>query len=561
MSNSATLLDHKTIEVRFAFDWDTLAVVKSIPGKRFHDNSRGKYWTAPLSVDAVEILAEAGFSLGAPLQAFWKQSKLTVDDVSAVEIPDLKKQLFPFQKKEVAFIEAKNGRALVGSEMGLGKTITALAWLSLHPEKRPVVIVCPAHLKLNWVKEIKETLPDKQNIQVLYGTDNTQPLTGDIIIINYDILPNSYEEYRDSVGKKRFRELKKTGWVDFLIDINPEVLIADESHFVKSSSAFRTKAAKKLARKTPHVLALTGTPIVNRPIEGFNIVQMIDQTIFPDFWKYVHTFCDAKHTGFGWDYTGASNQEKLNSELKKIMIRHLKKDVLKELPDKLYSYVPMELTNTEEYNEAEADFINFIYETKGSEAARKAKNAEYLVKIGMLKQLAVKGKMKQAIQWVKEFLENNDKLVLFAVHKAVIDALMKEFGEIAVKIDGSVSAQKRDEAVKKFQEDSKIKLFIGNIQAAGTGLTLVAASSVVFLELPWVAGELSQATDRCHRIGQKNAVNVYYLLADGTVEWEIAKLLDKKRKVLDAVLDGEEIEETQLLTELIKSYKRKEHAE
>jgi SWI/SNF-related matrix-associated actin-dependent regulator 1 of chromatin subfamily A len=149
-------------------------------------------------------------------------------------------------------------------------------------------------------------------------------------------------------------------------------------------------------------------------------------------------------------------------------------------------------------------------------------------------------------------------LVVFAVHKTTIDALMKEFKTEAVKVDGSVSATKRDEAVKTFQNDPKVKLFIGNIQAAGTGLTLTAASSVAFLELPWTPGELKQAEDRCHRIGQKNTVNVYYLLADETIEMTIARILDEKRKVLEAVLDGKEVDEGNLLTELIEAYTKRE---
>ena len=320
----------------------------------------------------------------------------------------------------------------------------------------------------------------------------------------------------------------------------------------------RTKATKKLARKVPHVIALTGTPIVNRPMEGFNIVQAVDKAIFPDFWKFAHTYCGAKHTGFGWDFTGATNRSELHQKLtQSIMIRRKKADVLKDLPDKLYSFVPVELENGSEYALAEGDFIRYVQNTKGREAAKKAKQAEHLVKIEGLKQLAVEGKITQAIGWIEDFLDNsngNGKLVVFAVHKKTIDRLMKKFKEVAVKVDGSVSGDKRDVAVKAFQNNEDVKLFIGNIQAAGTGLTLTAASSVAFLELPWTPGELVQAEDRCHRIGQENAVNIYYLLAEGTIEEKIAELLDSKREVLNAVLDGEEMVETKLLTDLIKSY-------
>ena len=553
---TATLID-EDIEIRFDFDWDVLDAVKSIPGRKFQ-NDRNKYWTCPLSMDAIRTLRKHGFALDVALQKFQHKATATAENIqnsSSIDIPELKRNLFPFQKEGVAFLEAKEGRAIIGDEMGLGKTIQALAWIQMHPERRPVIIVCPAHLKLNWVHEIEATLLGKQNIQILYGATPTTDIYGDIIIINYDILANSYEEYRDTTGKKRYREIKRTGWVDFLIDIKPSVVIIDEAHYAKSPSAFRTKATRKLAKKCPHVLALTGTPIINRPMEGFYIVQLVDRTVFPDFWKYAQDFCDAKHNGFGWDFTGASNQEQLYQKLQTVMIRRKKSDVLKELPDKIYSYIPMEIDNTEEYKNAETDFIEYIRESKGAEAVKKAKAAEHLVRIEALKQLTMEGKINQVIQWIQGFLNSENKLVVFAVHKKIIDVLMMHFGDIAVKIDGSVSANKRDEAIMSFQNDDKIKLFIGNIQAAGTGLTLTAASSVAFLELPWSPGEAMQAADRCHRIGQKNSVNIYYLLADNTIETKIAELLDKKRKEITAILDGEEVEETQLLTELIKLYK------
>jgi len=551
------ILAEDVIEIRFDFDWDILKIIKSIPGRKFCDTKKGKYWTCPVSIDGINTLSNNGFQLDISLQK--KLDELTNGvTLPSIKVEGLKKKLFPFQEEGVAFIEAKKGRAIIGDEMGLGKTIQALAWIHLHPELKPVVIVCPAHLKLNWEHEIKKTLPGEQNIQVLYGsTPAPFQIHGDILIINYDILPNDYEEYRDTTGKKRFREIKRTGWVDFLIDIKPQVLIIDEAHYCKSTSAFRTKATRKLARKCPHVIPLTGTPIINRPIEGFYIVQLVDKGVFPDFWNYAHTYCNAKHNGFGWDFSGASNQKKLHEKLKTIMIRRKKENVLKELPDKIYSHVPIEMDNDEEYRIAENDFVTYLKKTRGKEVAEKAKAAEHLVRIETLKQLAVAGKMNQAIQWIREFIDSGNgsgKLVLFATHKKVINRIMSKFKECAVKIDGSVSASQRDDAVQAFQNESTVKLLIGNIQAAGTGLTLTAASSVAFLELPWSPGELVQAEDRCHRIGQKNSVNIYYLLANNTMEMKIAELLDRKRKVLTEVLDGKEVEKTQLLTELMNGY-------
>jgi len=534
--NVVKKVDDRTMEIWYKFDPGLLQLIKSLPGRRFHPDK--KYWTATITADSINKLKDAGFVIDAELEKLLHQQAEEME--KGIDVPGLKKQLFPFQKQGVAFIEKRKGRALIADEMGLGKTIQAAAWLQLHPEKRPAIILCPASLKLNWAKELRETLSTKDKVQILQGT-KPYPITGSIIIINYDIL---------------------NSWVETLQAINSQVLVIDEMHLIKNSSAIRTKATKKLAKGIPHIIALTGTPIVNRPVEGFNIFQILDRNLFPNFWKFAHRYCGAYHNGFGWDFSGATNKEELNQILTStIMIRRRKADVLKDLPEKLFSFVPMELANETEYRIAEGEFIEYLRQIKGKEAAEKAKKAEHLVKIEALKQLAVKGKMKQAISWIKDFIEDGSKLVVFAVHKEVIDQLMKEFKDVAVKLYGGCSQKERNEAVERFQNDPNIKLFIGNIQAAGVGLTLTAASAVAFLELPWTPGELVQAEDRCHRIGQKNAVNIYYLLAENTVEYKLAKLLDRKKEVLSAVIDGKPVEEKSLITELIESYQEGEGAE
>ena len=541
IKRSATLVQYQdsaqqAIKIMFPFNTKDLECVKTLPGRRFNGAQQPKHWVCPLSIEAVQLLKEWGFELDEALEAFSQNATVSVHDIdsSALEIPGLKMELFPFQKKGVAFIEAKNGRALISDEMGLGKTAQALAWLQLHPEKRPVIIVVPASLKLNWEREIKMWMGDV-SVQILSGKKADTPLIGEILIINYDIL---------------------SAWVGRLQKIKASVLITDEAHFYKSNKSQRTKAIKALGKSIPHVIALSGTPIVNRPIEMFNALQMVDRTVVPDFWHYARRYCGAKHTHFGWDFTGASNTDELHQKLiATCMIRRLKKDVLLDLPDKLYSFMPFELSNAKEYRKAEQDFIQWLREVRGDEAARKAKGAETLTKIEVLKQLAVQGKMPQAIEWIQNFLDVGNKLVVFATHKFVIEALMNAFGDIAVRIDGSVTGADRDKAVQKFQNNEKIRLFVGNIKAAGVGLTLTAASNVAFLEFPWTPGDLSQAEDRCHRIGQKDSVTVYYLLSQNSIEEKIVAMLDSKRRILDQILDGKETSQENLLSELLNAYK------
>jgi SNF2 family DNA or RNA helicase len=363
-------------------------------------------------------------------------------------------------------------------------------------------------------------------------------ITGNIVIINYDIL---------------------YAWVDALQETQPQVLITDEAQLYKNNKAKRTRAIKMLGKNIPHIIALSGTPIVNRPIEMYNALKLIDPTIVPNFWEYAQRYCAARHNGYGWNFNGASNTEELHEKLTNtIMLRRLKKDVLSELPEKIHTMLPMEIDNRKEYTHAENNFIRWIRENQGKEAAERASNAETFTQIEALKQLAAKGKIKQAIEWIENFLDTNGKLVVFTTHKNTINILMEKFKEVATKVDGSVTGNARQEAVDKFQNDKTCCLFVGNIKAAGVGLTLTAASNVAFLELPWSPGEVERAADRVHRIGQKNAVNIYYLLASNTIDERIARMLDDKRKVLDQVLDGKESAKESLLSTLINEYKKEE---
>ena len=520
----------KRIKISFPYDTEEIHKVRTIPGRTYHKENH--CWSAPLIIETVNTLMQWDYSIDDKLQNYLQKIDEKTIAIQKNGIPGLKGKLYPFQNEGVIFLENHKGRALIADEMGLGKTVQALAYTQMHPELTPVIIVCPASLKLNWAKECMQWMKDPQ-IEILTGT-KIHKTTKDIIIINYDIL---------------------FAWVSQLRKTDAKIMILDEAHYTKSSKAKRTKATKMLAKTIPHIIALSGTPIINKPIEIYNAIQMIDAELFPDRWYYYKHYCNAKHNGFGWDFNGASHTNELHTTLKKtLMIRRLKKDVLKDLPDKIRSFVPIELTNKYEYKEAEKDFIKWIEKEKGLEAAEKAKNAEAFSKIENLKQLAVKGKLKQCIEWIEDFLTSDQKLVVFATHKFVIEKLVEAFPDISVKIDGSVTSENRQKAVDDFQNDDKIKLFFGNIQAAGVGITLTASSNMVFIELPWTSGAIVQAEDRVHRIGQKDSVNIYYLLAINTIEEKIANMIDKKRKVLDSVLDGKETEDDSLFSELMKNY-------
>jgi SNF2 family DNA or RNA helicase len=239
------------------------------------------------------------------------------------------------------------------------------------------------------------------------------------------------------------------------------------------------------------------------------------------------------------------------------MIRHKKQDVLHDLPPKRRSVIPLPIIKATEYAKAEDDFIEWLSE-KDKVKAKRAKNAEQLVKLGYLKRLAAELKMKAVIEWIDNFWEETDeKLILFAYHKNIIRQLRTKYEKICVVVDGDTSQKDREANVRRFQETKKTKLFIGQMVAAGTAITLTAASNVAFAELDWVPGNHIQAEDRCHRIGQSNHVQIYYLLARGTIEQDLCKIIQKKSKIITSLLDGQGSDDMNVFDQLMASIKKR----
>ncbi len=529
------------LEIFFPYSGVLLANVKRLSGRKYHKEPM-PHWSCPDTTQNQTKLKKMGFRIPAIIKEIEKKSM--------PEIPvHLQKILFPYQKEGVQFMYNTDGRCLIGDEMGLGKTIQALTYMEMNDDVKVTVVVCPASLKLNWAKEISKWMTS-YNLYILQGKKNitqetyrnskvvSSKLTDNtIIIINYDII---------------------AAWLDVLLTINIDLLVGDEIHFIKNQKAQRTVATVKLGKAIQRFIGLSGTPIVNRPVEFFNALNLIDGGLFGSFWNYTKHYCGAVHRQYGWDFSGASNTEELHEIVSQVMIRRKKKDVLKELPPKIRTVVPMEIDNRADYEATEEEvqvaMKTSIYkkikdiqdsnlpvqeEREAIQKAENAKKAEAMVLMEKLKQKAVKGKMKACIKWIQDYLETEDKLVVFAMHTEVLEELKRAFDEQAVTFYGKTPGKQRDENIDSFQNDPKIKLFLGNIKAAGVGITLTAANATCFLEFPWTPGDAFQAEDRVHRIGQTaDSVHAYYLAGVATVDEDIMELLDSKKDILDSVLDG-----------------------
>jgi SWI/SNF-related matrix-associated actin-dependent regulator 1 of chromatin subfamily A len=518
----AVQLCNDGIAITFPYNSKLVEQVKSLPERRWHKPS--KRWIVPtrLAAEVLAMFPNADVALEVVTLANRNQqlAEMSTQATADFNVPNLiGGTLLPFQKAGVQFLEMANGRGIVADQMGLGKTIQAIAYLALHPELRPAVIVVPASLKINWGREIAKWLGVGNRVIVLSGTKaHDLALLGstDIYIINYDIL---------------------TYWVEHLKEVHPQVLILDEAHYIKhGKKTLRGEAAQLLAAEVPHIILLTGTPITSRPIELYPLLNITAPAAWSNFWQYAHRYCAARNNGWGWDFTGASNLDELYEKTRAYIVRRTKEQVLQELPAKRRVPLAMSTQDLGEYEKAlgEAREQIIYARTAGLPIA-----ANHLALIERMKQAAVSAKLPAAMDWIKDFINSGEKLVVFVTHHFVVDALMSVFGNKAVRLTGEDRQKARQDAIDRFQNDDEVRLFVGNIQAAGVGITLTAASDVAFLEFGWTPGEHDQAEDRCHRIGQHDSVTCWYLAAEDTIDEKIINLLERKRCVVDEVTDGE----------------------
>lgn len=452
-----------------------------------------------------------------------------IEDVGETEVFDIK-----MQSPHHNFIA--NGIVV----HNCGKTIQTIAWLNLHRDKTPIIIVCPATIKEKWKYEIVQWSEfENKDIILLSGRTIFEiPKDKKIVIINYDVL-----QY----------------WLEPLAQISPKVLVGDEIHFAKSSSAQRTKAMKILSKNIPHIIGLSGTPIENRPIEFFNALNMIRPDVFPNKFKYALKFCNAKKNQWGWDLTGSSNREELHKLLTDtVMIRRKKVDVLPQLPTKTRSLIPITIDNMKEYWEAQNDIISWIDKNEGSGKALRAIGSETLVKIVKLQQITSKGKIDSAISWIEDFIEETDeKLVVFCKFTNTIDVLKEKFKNSCVVIDGRTPTEDRMRIIDdEFVNNKEKRLFIGNIQIA-VGFNLTIASNALYIEHSFKPSDHLQSEDRLCRIGAKNAVTCWYLIALNTIDEIIVNTIHKKMKIIDVIIDGasECGDEDSALDEIMKQLK------
>ena len=466
---------------------------------------QGKKIVLPYSAASISVLQKHKVPMNSEIM------KVKPAEVSRKEIEDglkevMKLELFPYQVDGVHRIRNKGGRLLLADEQGLGKTAQAIGYMALNPDCYPVLIVCPSVVKWNWYDEIKKFMKTPPRVEILSGRTPyyLNPKT-QVFIINPDILAS---------------------WESAFRKMDLGLLIVDEAHGFKSNKAYKTKALKGIIKRCYARIIMTGTPVLNKPVEIWNMVEFSAPGYLGRYRDFELKYLDKYSRGS----LSAKKAKELHNSLADCMIRRLKKDVLQDLPPKIRSTISLHVQDRTPIEEARKSAQTWIKLNPDNPAGR-------MVMMGKLIQACSIVKLNLAIEWVDNLLETTDKVVVMCVYKKTIDALVSHYGDSATKIDGSVTGIKRNEAVKSFQSDHNIKVIICQIEAAGVGITLTASHNTVFVEYLFSAGKMVQAEDRIHRVGQKDMVNIWYLVVNNSIEERVIQILNQKMAMINAVVD------------------------
>ena len=480
---------------------------------------------------------------------------------------DLKHHLrvepYPYQREGIAYGLDKK-RLIIGDEPGLGKTLQSIGIVDTA-DAYPCLVICPSSLKINWQREF-EKFTDKKALVLDNSTRTTWPYLlkmgmFHVAVVNYESLRKFF--VWDIKGGKSFR-LKD---VVFCPQIKMfRSIIIDESHRVKDPSAQQAIFTKGLSVGKEWIILLSGTPVVNRPADLISQLSIMGRLV-SDF---------GGRSAFLQRYGGGdgkrenkprrfarTEEEKIQQQIERekeeeekrprnlgelsarlygtCMIRREKAKVLSQLPDKTRIDLYVEISNSAEYNLAASDLASYLqaYTQCTDWEIRRKMRMEALVRFMTLRQLATLGKVAQAVDFIRTFLENGKKLIVFCSLHEVVDQLLKFFPK-AVTVTGRDTAANKQASVDAFQNNPDVQLIICSIKAAGVGLTLTASSNVAFIELAWTYADCCQCEDRAHRIGQKDNVTCYYLLGRGTIDQTVYSLIHRKKSIAAEIMNADD---------------------
>jgi SWI/SNF-related matrix-associated actin-dependent regulator 1 of chromatin subfamily A len=424
----------------------------------------------------------------------------------------------------------ENKKFILADDMGLGKTTSTII-AALETGAKKILIICPATLKINWKREI-ENYSDRS---IFISEGKTFSTEHDFVIINYDIIKNFHDTKKKDESQ--------------VIAANFDLVVVDEAHYIKNPTAQRTKLINDIAKNVDRLWLLTGTPMTSRPMDYFNLLHLIESPVAKNWMAYAIRYCSGYQFNVGgrkvWNVTGSSNLEELRDRTTGLVLRRLKENVL-DLPEKIITPVYLRL-KSKAYEEVMGEYYDW-YDKNPEES--KSLTVQF-TKLTKVRQIIADEKISQTIELAENIVEQDKKVIIFCNFTDSLNKICEHFGKTAVKVDGSMSKPERQKSVDNFQENDKVKVFVGNIKAAGVGLTLTAGEAVIMNDLSFLPSDHAQAEDRAYRYGQKNNVLVYYPIFENTIEGVIYDILNNKKQVIATVM-GDNLNSSDMAEEILK---------
>ena len=433
-------------------------------------------------------------------------------------------------QKECIIKLLENDKYIVADDMGLGKT-TSTVISSIESGTKKILIICPATLKINWKREI--ALYTDESVYIVEGKKWEEGHK--YYIINYDIMKNFHEpKSKESV----------------LLKENFDLVVIDEAHYISNPQAQRTKIINDLVSHSERLWLLTGTPMTSRPMNYYNLLNLIESPVAANWMAYAIRYCAGYQFSVGgrkvWNVNGASNLEELRDRTSRHVIRRLKTEVL-DLPDKIITPLYQRLSSRL-YEELMGEYYDW-YTNKKEESKSLTIQFSKLTKV---RQVIAEEKIATTIEVAENIIEQGKKVIIFSNFTEPLKKIHEHFKKKSVYLDGSTSKPARQTAVDDFQENDKVKVFCGNIKAAGVGITLTAAEAVIMNDLSFLPSDHAQAEDRSYRYGQKNNVLVYYPIFENTIEGAIYDILSRKKQIIGTVMGDIEESESDIVEQILK---------
>jgi SWI/SNF-related matrix-associated actin-dependent regulator of chromatin subfamily A-like protein 1 len=542
-SQSEYIINYNNTNPKVAKKWVKL---DSYFGKKLMEDKMYTKEPSEIYVEKLLVEKDKAFHIwgkifsGETLHDFWmpKTALLKDNEVKNVSI-DYEKynhRAPMLHQKEAIEKLVRNKKFILADDMGLGKTTSTII-AALETGAKKILIVCPASLKINWQREI-----ENYSSRSVYISEGKKFSTEhDFVIVNYDILKNFHD-----IKDKEKSEIMK---------INFDLVIMDEAHMISNPQAQRTKIANDIASKSERVWLLSGTPMTSRPMNYYNLLNLVDSPVAANWMAYAKRYCNGFQFSVGkrkvWNVTGASNLEELRERTQTHILRRLKEEVL-DLPEKIITPVYLRL-KSKDYEELMGEYFDW-YDSRPEESSSLTIQFSKLMKV---RKVIAQEKINNTIELAENIIEQGKKVIIFTNFTDTLNIIYNHFGKQAVYLDGSCSKFHRQNAVDEFQTNDKIRVFVGNLKAAGVGITLTSAEAVIMNDLSFVPAEHSQAEDRSHRIGQKNSTSVYYPLFENTIEGAIYDILNRKKKIISTVMGDDMMDDASTIEEMLNMISNK----